>query len=165
MTQQAPQGRPRARRGQGLQMLAFGVFIAGMIFALPTMLVLTLGLLPTLVALVVDLHPRKYAARCVGTLNFAGVMPFLVQMWTDSHSLYAAMEIITDLYAWFVIYSASALGWVCYLSMPWVAGLLLEINTAHRIRRLEARQKHLVAEWGEEVKGEEPKAAKRKAAG
>jgi hypothetical protein len=133
------------------QMLFFGVFIVGMIFALPTMLVLTLGLLPTLVAFVVDMHPRKYLARSVGFLNFAGTLPFLVSLWTSHHDLISAMKILTDVYAWLVIYSAAAVGWVIYLGMPQVSGFLMEINAARRIRALDARRRKLIAEWGDEV--------------
>ncbi|MFM2128654.1 MAG: hypothetical protein RL477_200 [Pseudomonadota bacterium] len=134
-----------------MQLIFFAVFIAGMIFALPTMLVLTLGLLPTLVAFVVDVHPRKYAARCVGFLNFAGTLPFLVSLWTGHHTLISAMKILTDVYAWLVIYSAAAVGWVIYAGMPSVAGILMAINAARRIRRLDAARKKLIAEWGEGI--------------
>lgn len=134
-----------------LQLVFLGMFVFGMLFALPTMMVLTLGLLPTLVAFVVDLHPRKYAARSVGSLNFAGTLPFLVSLWSGTHDLMSAMKILTDVYAWLVIYSAAAVGWVIYLGMPQVSGFLMEINAARRIRALDARRRKLIAEWGDEV--------------
>lgn len=140
------------RAGSSLAQLIFlGVFIAGMIFALPTMLVLTFGLLPTLVAFVVDLHPRKYAARTVGFLNIAGTLPFLVSLWSGHHSLIEAMKILTDVYVWFVIYSAAAVGWILYLGMPSVAGFLMEINAARRVGKLDAERRKLIEEWGEGV--------------
>lgn len=133
------------------QFVVFAVFIAGMVFALPTMLVLTLGLLPTLVALVVDLNPRKYAARAVGFLNIAGTLPFLFKLWFGTHSLVAAMKILTDVFAWLVIYSAAAMGWLIYMGMPQVAGFLMELNASRRIRRIEARRSALIREWGEDI--------------
>jgi hypothetical protein len=133
------------------QFVFFGLFIAGMLFALPTMLVLTLGLLPTLVAFVVDVHPRKYAARSVGFLNFAGTLPFLISLWSGHHDLISAMRILTDVYAWLVIYSAAAVGWIIYLGMPSVAGFLMEINAARRVHKLDAQRKKLIAEWGEDI--------------
>ncbi len=148
------QGARRGRASGGWnpgQMVFLGLFVAGMLFALPTMLVLTLGLLPALVAFVVDLHPRKYAARCVGFLNFAGTLPFLVKLWSGQHDLMSAMKILTDVYAWFVIYSAAAVGWLIFLGMPNVSGFIMEIHAARRIRKLEAERKNLIKEWGEEI--------------
>jgi 1,4-dihydroxy-2-naphthoate octaprenyltransferase len=133
------------------QFIFFGVFIAGMIFALPTMLVLTLGLLPTLVAFIVDAHPRKYAARSVGFLNFAGTLPFLVTLWSKNQNLIEAMRILTDVYAWLVIYTAAAAGWIIYLGMPSVAGFLMELTAARRIRKLDAERRRLIQEWGDGV--------------
>lgn len=138
--------------GKGtIQMLFLGMFVAGMVFALPTMLVLTLGLLPTLVAFVIDMHPRKYAARSVGFLNFAGTLPFLINLWSGHHDLISAMKILTDVYAWLVIYSAAAMGWIIYYGMPSIAGYIMEFHAARRIRKLEAERKKLISEWGEEI--------------
>lgn len=148
------QRRARARTDKGrsvLQFMFFSAFIGGMLFALPTMLLLTMGLLPTLVAFVVDLHPRKYAARSVGFLNFTGTLPFLVTLWSGSHELVAAMRILTDVYAWLVIYSAAAVGWLIYLGMPSVAGFIMQIHAGQRIRTLEVQRKKLIAEWGEDI--------------
>jgi hypothetical protein len=148
------QSRERAKQksaSQAKQLLVFILFALGMAFALPTMLVLTLGLLPTLVALVVDLEPRKYAARCVGALNLAGIMPFLMALWAGNHDLMAAMKILTDVYAWLVIYLAAGLGWITYLALPSVAGLIMQLSAARRIHRLESRQKKLAHDWGQGV--------------
>jgi 1,4-dihydroxy-2-naphthoate octaprenyltransferase len=142
----------RAARARSLtQMIFFGAFILGMMFALPTMLVLTLGLLPMLVAFVVDMNPRRYAARSVGFLNFAGTLPFLISLWTGKHDLISAMKILTDVYAWLVIYSAAAMGWLIYLGMPSVAGFLMQFHATQKIRHLEQARKKLINEWGEAV--------------
>lgn len=143
--------RPMTASQRLAQVLFFGVFILGMLFALPTMLVLTVGLLPTLVAFVVDLHPRKYATRAVGFLNIAGTLPFLISLWTGPHSLMEAMKILTDVVAWLVIYASAAFGWVLHLWMPTVAGFILQANAVRRLRRLESDQKRLVAQWGKGI--------------
>ncbi len=144
-------GRPTSAGSSLAQFIFFGAFIGGMVFALPTMLVLTLGLLPTLVAFIVDAHPRKYAARSVGFLNLAGTLPFLVTLWSKNHNLIEAMRILTDVYAWLVIYAAAAVGWIIYLGMPSVAGFLMELTAARRIRKLDAERRRLIKEWGDGV--------------
>lgn len=145
---------PRRSSGAAGQLILGGLFVAGLMFALPTMLVLSIGLLPTLVAMVVDSHPRRYAARAVGAMNVAGILPFLVGLWQTGHGVVSAMEILTDVFAWLVIYSAAALGWLLHLGMPEISGLLMQISSRRRIRRLEARQRRLISEWGPEVGGE-----------
>lgn len=149
-TRQRPAAKPGGLRSL-YQYLFFGAFIAGMLFALPTMLLLTLGLLPTLVAFVVDLHPRKYAARSVGFMNFTGTLPFLLALWTGAHDIVSAMKILTDVFAWLVIYSAAALGWLIYMGMPSVAGFIMQFHAGRRVNVLDARRKKLIQEWGENI--------------
>ncbi len=124
---------------------------AGLAFALPTMLVLAVGLLPTLVALLVDVHPRKYAAWSVGFLNCAGLMPYLGDLWIKNHTIEGAMGVLTDVVAWLVIYAAASAGWMVYKGMPVVGAMILEIKTRGRIRRLKAERQKLIDEWGRET--------------
>ena len=123
----------------------------GMAFALPTMLVVTVGLLPTVVALLVDMHPRKYAAWSVGFLNFAGLIPYLGDLWTKNNTIEGAMAVLTDVLAWLVIYGAASAGWMVFKWMPVVGALILEIKTQDEIRRLKAERQKLIHEWGQEA--------------
>ncbi len=129
------------------------LFAVGLAFALPTMLVLAVGLLPTLVALLVDLHPRKYAAWSVGFLNSAGLMPYLGDLWLNNNTIEGAMGVVTDAVAWLVIYAAAAAGWMVYKGMPVVGGMILEIKAQGEIRRLKAERQKLIDEWGRETTG------------
>lgn len=143
---------PSARRSQYLsQLVLSGLLLLGMVFALPTILVLTVGLLPTLVAFVVDVHPRRFAARSVAFLNLAGTIPFLVPLWTRGNTLEGAGKILVDPYAWLVMYSAAGMGWLVFLGMPGIAGVIMEFNARRRLRAIQVRQKKLMDEWGEEV--------------
>ena len=52
------------------------------VIALPTVLLLVVGMAPTLVAFfIVDRHPSKYTTRAVGYLNFAGCLPYAIDLW------------------------------------------------------------------------------------
>jgi hypothetical protein len=45
--------------------------------AMPTLVLLMVGMLPTLVAFfIIDRHPAKYTTRTIGYLNFAGCLPY-----------------------------------------------------------------------------------------
>jgi hypothetical protein len=143
---------PQKKSGGGsVQIMVAIIFVLGMLLALPTMLVVTIGLLPTLVALVVDVRPGRNAAQSVGALNIAGVTPFLVTLWAGPNDIVSAMKILTDTFAWLVIYSSAGGGWLLYLGMPTVSGIFMQVTAKHKITNLEARQKELINEWGEEV--------------
>jgi len=49
-------------------------------FSLPTILLLFVGLLPSLVAVVAERGRNRYAWMCVGGLNFAGLAPWLFML-------------------------------------------------------------------------------------
>mgnify|MGYP001605716256 CR=1 FL=1 len=143
----------RAKRTPVLGNLIYAAVIVALLFGmLPTALVLVVGGLPTLVAVVIDRHPRHYLARCVGFLNFAGVAPYLLKIWMH-HTTLAAMEMLTNPYAWLAMYGAASAGWLVYLSAPSIAWLQVELTGARRVRILKARQRQLIEEWGEDVAG------------
>ena len=124
--------------------------LAGLAFAVPTMMVLAVGLLPTLVALLVDVHPKKFAAWSVGFFNLAGLMPYLGDLWIKNHTIEGAVGVLTDVLAWLVIYAAASVGWMVYKGMPVVGALVLEIKTRSQIRKLKLERQKLVHEWGQE---------------
>lgn len=142
---------PRRRHTPMLNNLIYtGAIITLLFVMLPTALILVVGGLPTLVTVVIDRYPRHYLTRCVGCLNFAGVAPYLVKIWMH-HTTLAAMQMLTNPYAWLVMYGGAAMGWIVFLSAPSIAWLQVELTGAHRIKVLKARQRQLLEEWGEEV--------------
>ena len=55
--------------------MAGGIALA--VTALPIFIILYGGMLPTIVAFLVDNQPGRYLFRTVGVTNLAGVVPFL----------------------------------------------------------------------------------------
>jgi hypothetical protein len=132
----------------------FAALAIGMVFALPTVLVIGMGLLPTFAALLVDVHPKKYAAWSVGLLNSAGLLPYLGDLWAKGHDLDGAFAVISDVVAWLVVYSAAAAGWLIYMAMPALGSVIVDIRSNRRIRRLKAEKQALIEEWGDAVAGD-----------
>jgi hypothetical protein len=118
------------------------------IFTLPTVLILGIGMLPTLGAMLTDRRKEKYATLCVGCMNFTGVLPFMIQLWTEEHSYERAFQVIGDPFTWLVMYGAAALGWSIYFVAPGIVGMFIAMRTEQRIQRLRRRQRELVEEWG-----------------
>ena len=50
-----------------------GLIVLGIFFAPGELMIVTFGMVPTLVAAFVDPTPRRLITQCVGTMNFAGV--------------------------------------------------------------------------------------------
>ena len=141
-------GAPR-----GIALLAlFGVVLFAAT-ALPLFLVTAGGLIPTIVAAVVDRYRGKYLTRTVGAMNLAGLAPMVVRLWGTGDNLSAAIEILTRPVNWLIMYGAAAVGWGIFLAMPAVARVIVDLQAEQIQAQLRERADRLVEEWGEEVKG------------
>jgi len=123
---------------------------------MPTLTLLFFGMLPTMVAAMVDRGPHRYAWLTVGGLNFAGVAPYLFEVWKQGHTLDAAFTQLTNVLALLVIFGAASFGWVVYMMMPPVVGAFLQVAAQRRVAVLRANQKKLVEQWGPDVAHAEP---------
>ena len=143
----------RGRRGQHLLVTLFAVLLLVPIVSPSSSIVLFVGLLPTIVALIVDRTPRKCAVASVGGLNLAGVSPFLLDLWFKSPGMDYAVSLITNPFVLVTMYGAAAIGWLLFAGLPMLTLRISEITVGRRIRGLRDRQAALLAEWGEDVVG------------
>ena len=130
----------------------WGAFIMSLwvILSPSSLMILTLGMLPTLVAFFCDRTEHKYAVYCVGGLNFCGILPFLLKLISD-HSLSAAMNIMGNVFSLAIIFGAAGLGWLLFLSIPPVVSTVLIIMSDSRVKSLKAIQQRIIDEWGSSV--------------
>lgn len=150
-------GQAAGRRAGGL-LLILALLLPFGLLVLPTTLLLLAGMIPTLVALVVDRDPDKSATLTVGALNFCGIMPFCIRLWQDGHTAELSFRMLANPTTWLLAYSAAAAGWLIYFMVPRVvAGFSISRDQA-RIRDLEAARTDLVRDWGPDVTGQ-PKEA------
>ncbi len=154
----APQSAPGSNRKAHVlwaSVVAFGLLI----FALPTVVVLVFGMLPTFVAFVVDQQKERYATFCVASMNVCGVFPSLLDLWLTDHSLGAAVTVLTDVFALVIILGAAAFGWVIYSAVPPVISSFLSVVAQRRIVTLRGEQRKLINEWGDGVSAKVEKRA------
>ncbi|MCP5367960.1 MAG: hypothetical protein H6907_03580 [Hyphomicrobiales bacterium] len=111
------------------------------------------GMLPTIVAFLVDRTRQKHAAFCVGGMNFCGVFPYVLDLWDMGAGMHDVMEILANVFTLFTICAAAAVGWVMYTVIPPVVTTVTGILNQRRIAALRRRQKQIVAEWGDGVAG------------
>ncbi len=138
---------------QGLRILIWGALIGGafMLVSLPTVMLVFFGLLPSIVAWIIDRTEKKYATACVIGLNFSGLFPFLMEIWFEDHSLDAAMRIMTDVFDLLVIYGAAGFGVMLYMALPPFVTTFLSVMSEHRVTVLKENQANIIEEWGEDV--------------
>lgn len=122
-----------------------------MMISLPTVILVCLGMLPTLVAWVIDRSDGKHATFCVCGLNFSGLFPFLMDVWFINHSTDMAIRILTDVFNLIIIFGAAAFGWLLYTAVPPVITTFLSVMAQHRMTILKTTQSNITEEWGEKV--------------
>lgn len=119
--------------------------------SLPTVILLVCGLIPGVVAYLIDKTPQKNATFCVASLNFAGLFPYLMDLWSGSHDVATAIAILTHPVSMITIYGSAVFGFVLYIGVPPVIAAFRSVMSEHRLTQLKDIQKQLVEEWGEEV--------------
>ena len=127
------------------------VLVLFMAFSLPTLIILTVGLLPTGVAFVIDRSDQKSGTFCVGGMNMSGVIPFIIKLWADNHTLVVAIEIVSDIFSLLIMYAAAGFGWMMFLTVPPVIASFLSVISQTRVKFLKASQRKILDEWGPEI--------------
>jgi hypothetical protein len=148
-------GHGRKRRkgsSSGMMTVLLILFPVGLIF-LPSTILLVVGMIPTVVAYVVDRDPEKTAPMTVGGLNLAGVVTFVISLWQTGHSMAALSKVLTDPFAWLVMYGAAGLGWTLYYGIPPAVAGWITLRAEARIAQRIEEQRELIDLWGTEVNG------------
>jgi hypothetical protein len=150
-------GRPVVRKVKGAKpkpWVKYLVMVLLFPFAavlLPTTLVFSVMMAPTIVAYVTDRSREKYLAITVGLMNLAGTLPAIIALWSRGQSHAAAMDIIGDVFSWAVAYGAAGGGWLIFGVMPALVASYFKVTTDSRIMGIVRRQKVLIADWGHGV--------------
>lgn len=140
------------RRGGGFAFLAIGLALfALLLFATPAFIVLVVGLVPAIVAMVIDADRARYATIAVFATNLAGVVPFVLELVIARASMMDAVAMVSDVFIIAVMYGAAAIGWALVLGMPKVAAVYISVVNQSRIESMRKEQQRLVEEWGSEV--------------
>ncbi|PKU26661.1 acyl-CoA synthetase [Telmatospirillum siberiense] len=140
-----------AKRGGVNRTVLFLTLMALVPFSLPTLLVMFVGLLPTIVAAVVERGNNRYGWVCVGGANFAGLAPWLFNLWFGHHTLSFAIEQVTSVTLLLVAYGTAGAGSLLYLALPPVVATIMASTAQHRSVGLQASQRKLVERWGDGV--------------
>lgn len=148
----APNERKRSRIGIPMLLV---LSLIGTVTMQHAFVFLLAGMLPSIVAGLVDTSRGRHIFASVGAMNFAGVFPPLFDILMQPNVANATVEKISDPAVWFIMYLAAAMGWVLIWLCPLVCQFILHTVYKGQIIRLEMQQKRLIDEWGPEVKRRE----------
>ena len=140
--------------------LTIATVIGLLVLALPTAMVLFVGFLPSLAAWAADDTKGHYSSRSVVGVNFAGVAPFILKLWSGHNDIAAAARIITDPFTLLVMFSAAGIGWLMFLGFPGLVAGVCSINATRRIAQLKEHQRALIEEWGTAITNQDRQEAK-----
>jgi len=129
----------------------------------PTTAVVTTGMIPTLVALVIDGSPRRYLTITVGGLNLVGCSYFLHLLWEMPQGLSSVMVVLGSSYGWLYALLGAGCGWLLFLGMPPIIRSIAGAQAKIRLYRLNREMERMVEDWGPEVtsRTDAPTAAKK----
>ena len=136
------------------QKITAGFFIVGTIVFLPSSLLLAVGLVPTFVSVFIVRRNKRSKAFTIGSINLAGCVPFLLDLWTKGNTIEKSMDLFTNPFVIVVMYGAAAFGYALYWAVVSIVSGIMYKKAVKETKVLRERQVELVERWGLEVTGE-----------
>lgn len=148
----APQAAPApASSGKGKILIAAvglsGIGAALAVYALPVFIILYGGLMPTLVAYLMDERRGKHFVITIAAMNGAGVILALRPLLSSNFAPEAGMIAVADPSNWMMMFGFAMGGWFLALAVPVVVSQVLDLVYRQRQRAAEAARDALVAQW------------------
>ena len=143
LTPQATQG---GRRGSALwtQGLACGACLT---FAAPTVFLLAILLAPALVCLLVQPSADRGLARAVAVACAAASLPPVWHLWLAGDHFDQALASLSDPFILLLGWGAGASAWALCQVIPVILATSWDMQSASRIRTMQAELKKLNDEW------------------
>ncbi|MEM6780371.1 MAG: hypothetical protein AAF569_00750 [Pseudomonadota bacterium] len=126
----------------------------GVIFS-STAVILLIGMLPTIVAVIIDNSKEKLKPLTVGAMNLAGCFPFVLESWVSgSNDISVALDTVLEPRTFSIIYMAAAIGYLIDWSLSGIVAQIMVQKGRARLKEIDRIQESLIERWGPEVKGE-----------
>jgi len=148
--------KPRRRRTARRNITPTLAILAALLLTateLPLALLLMAGLVPSMVAALIDRTRARYLTRAVGFMNLAGLSPLVMQLWGRGLTMIGLADILSRPVNWLIMYGAAGIGWVLFLGMPSLARIFVDIRADQLQQDLKTRAARLVQDWGDDVTG------------
>jgi hypothetical protein len=113
---------------------------------------LFIALVPTLVSILWDKKPGRFASKTVAAFNVTGLFPYIMAIVSSGAPDSVALATMYEAKTWFLVYGFAVFGWAVILLVPKITLIFLEIRSKLLIKRMEKFQQELLDEWGEEIR-------------
>lgn len=125
-------------------------------FMFPTAVLLLVGLIPTIVAFVVDKDREHSSATAIGAMNCAGLTPFIIDLWMKGQTMGNAFQILSSANSWLIILGSAAIGQMIVSVVPQAMASLTLVHSEMRVKTLKQNLETLSKSWGTEVGSTKP---------
>jgi len=131
-------------------------FLLASVAVLPTTVLFFIGLMPTIVARLVDQSKQKSRTLTIGFMNFAACFPFWYRLVQNGHTFDRALEILSDPLTIVIMYSGAVVGYVIDWGLSGIVASMMVQKGHKRLEDIKNIQQELANRWGEEVSGDMP---------
>ena len=144
--------KKRRKRGWKFQVVFIVSVITSVVFS-AIAIILAVGMVPTVVAAIVDKTEGKMRTMTVGAINFAGCTPFMIDVFKQGNSIETAITYIVEPQTIVVIYFAAGMGYTIDWAITGIVSSIMVQKGKKRRKDILKAQKDLVDRWGAEVTG------------
>ena len=114
----------------------------------PTIIVLTAGMMPSIVATFITVNQVKGSVAAMTAMNLAGVIPVVGFLWQRGHTVDQAFNLLSDVFMWLMMLGGAGVAAFLLWGVPIVVQAVYEMQARHIIGRLEKRRMKMIEEWG-----------------
>ena len=149
----AAKPKKRGKLGFFTTMIMLGIAAP---FFFPTVVLIAIGMIPTLVAFFVDRDPERSQTAAIGAMNCAGVVPFVIDLWSRGQTMDNTFRILAEPATWLVMLGAAAIGQLIIFALPPAMAMLTLARAELRLKVLRHNLEQLKASWGPDVATTKP---------
>lgn len=116
---------------------------------LPAVIVLLIGLLPTITILFID--PQNSAKLVIiGCFNLSGLFVYLINL-INKFSLDGAFSILGDVFNMIIMLGSAAIGFLVYYEMPNLFSYIAQNSAKRRLVVIDKELEKITEEWGSTI--------------
>lgn len=146
-------------RGLGWQKHLFTVVgLTCAVLFMASSLIIFAGMMPTIAANLLDKSRQKSRAISVGMMNFAGCVPFLLELWMSPspNSIDTATAIIMQPRTIIIIYVLAGAGYAIEAAITGMVATLMQQRAQSRLKEIDKQLTEMTDRWNTYVDGSQP---------
>ncbi len=130
-----------------IKVVVFVIALMVMVISKYAFIFFAASMLPTIMAIFIDKGKHRCASATICAFNLAGTLPYLVKLWESDMVNSVAKFMIADVSTWMIVYGASGVGMLLYLSLPLLVVKLYEVKIQMQLNKLQEQYNTLSNEW------------------